>query len=102
MLLSTSSTRSHWVIRLRTAKSLNDGEIGAVGAEEEQRLQRQMDLGPIVVFACRHMFHRRCLERSLGVDEDVGNGGPGDVGGVGGVGVGGAVGGMKLVCPSCD
>lgn len=74
-----------------------------VGVEEEQRLQRQMDLGPIVVFGCRHMFHRRCLERSQGVDEDVVGGlGVGSAGGVAGVtgDVGG--GGMRLVCPSCD
>ena len=36
------------------------------------------DLGPVVIFACRHMFHQQCLEKMQGGKDNVGtNGTPG-------------------------
>ncbi len=38
-----------------TSKDENGAQMNESGAEE--------DMGPLVVFACRHSFHRKCLER---------------------------------------
>ncbi len=33
--------------------------------EEDGELKKKGDLGPLVVFACRHLYHQSCLERVL-------------------------------------
>ena len=39
-------------------------------AEDSEDGARKEDLGPLVVFACRHLFHRKCLEKALGPGAD--------------------------------
>lgn len=57
----------------------------------------QPDLGPVIVFSCRHLFHRRCLDQSLEPEEETGGGGNDEGDDVGG----GTGAGMKLACPLC-
>lgn len=35
------------------------------GADEEEVVSMKEDLGPLVVFACRHLYHQTCLKRQL-------------------------------------
>jgi len=35
------------------------------GGEDEVDKNKKEELGPLVVFACRHFWHRRCLVRAM-------------------------------------
>ncbi|KAK5079844.1 Vacuolar protein sorting-associated protein 8 [Exophiala xenobiotica] len=53
-------------------RSLPPQDVGS-DDEAENKQAGQVDLGPIVVFSCRHLFHRRCLDQSQEPDaEDAG------------------------------
>lgn len=47
------------------ADAVGSGKGNLEGEGEEDALgDKKEELGPLVVFACRHMFHRKCLERA--------------------------------------
>ncbi|KAJ9653637.1 Vacuolar protein sorting-associated protein 8 [Neophaeococcomyces mojaviensis] len=67
------------------------------GEEVDKTTGTEQNLGPIVVFSCRHLFHKKCLEQGEDVDGDR------DDGEVHSVNERGRDddGLRKLVCPSC-
>ena len=80
--------------------------IGSEDDDEDDRhragrtdAQKQSDLDPLVVFSCRHIFHKRCLEQSQDAESD-GNGMLQVAGRVPGDGSDGLE-DMRLACPTC-
>ena len=53
----------------------------------------ETDLGPLIVFSCRHLFHRKCLDQSQDPNGGETGGAP--------VQHGEDYGEMRLACPSC-
>ncbi|KAK5941303.1 Vacuolar protein sorting-associated protein 8 [Knufia obscura] len=73
-------------------KSLPSRDMGSDDEmENSQTGQAGADMGPVVVFSCRHLFHRRCLDGSQDSEVEGGGAPP----------AGEEYGGMRLVCPSC-
>jgi hypothetical protein len=75
------------------AESVEDSNLKA------NKGNRDAELGPIVVFSCRHIYHRKCLESNTEAAGDTDTGGRnGDLG----QGHEGSLGGnFRLACPAC-
>ena len=52
------------VVSQKSSMGADDDGEGEVGKREET----EMEMGAVVVFACRHMFHRSCLEKMRGAE----------------------------------
>ncbi|KAF2468281.1 uncharacterized protein BDR25DRAFT_305253 [Lindgomyces ingoldianus] len=68
-------------------------DVDGDGHGEEEDVAGEIGKGPLVVFACRHMWHRSCLEKAVAIGERVGEGQERSelVG----------LGGKRLRCPVC-
>lgn len=81
----------------------DDGAVKVVDGEEGEEGEEVVEeVGPAVVFACRHLWHRRCVQKEMrkrdGVVESSGGGG-----GQGGVEADEAEeGGREFWCPLCE
>ena len=54
------------------------GQRGGTDGEEESGVgEPREELGPLVVFACRHLYHQTCLERTLEEQRESEGGGHG-------------------------
>jgi len=75
-------------------RSLPSQDVGSDDEAEDKQAGEQADMGPIVVFSCRHLFHRKCLDQSQDPDvEDVADQAAPH---------GDGYAAMKLACPLCE
>ena len=61
--------------------------------EEQEETKAPPNFGPVLVFSCRHIFHKRCLDQSEDLNDEANTaltGGPGDM-----------LESPRLVCPVC-
>jgi vacuolar protein sorting-associated protein 8 len=63
--------RQDWEHKAKDAEASASGGKGKATAEvpitaSSQRSPAEADLGPVLVFACRHLFHEACLDHSTG------------------------------------